>query len=525
MVAWQRLPIQFGGVPGVITDVVRSEDYDNIITTLTLDVRVPSMMAKYDENLDGLLAFSEFPGELQAAVTMEKFEAADKDKDGNLSAAELGTIRRVESELFVTETVAQVNPENAQEFVGKELLFVDGQYSEQSTKVTGITINEASTQVEIWPPLNVEVKDDATPVELAGNQVMLDFGRTMRSGRHLYMRHCMHCHGVTGDGNGPTAKYLNPLPRDYRQGIFKFISTPRQDVKRPSRDDLTRIVRNGIPGTYMPSFAMLKEQEVVDVIEYVRWLSMRGQYEGQLNLLLGEEFSSQAVADRIQSEVTTYQQDLEAGSISQDKPAVTASTVKAAVDEDLAAYLKDDLAGAIDELANEYTAEWREAEFITNIITPKVSKPPASLDSIARGRHLFLSKCAVCHGVTGEGNGENTRGYQKDPVTNIEYPQPGFFDDWGQPISPRDLNTGIYRGGRRPVDLYRRIHQGIPGTPMQSFSTVFNDEQIWDLVDYVMSIPIDGPIPPQTATVANALKPNGAAKIAQSKNSAPQNAE
>ena len=82
-----------------------------------------------------------------------------------------------------------------------------------------------------------------------------------------------------------------------------------------------------------------------------------------------------------------------------------ASTVKAAVDEDLAAYLKDDLAGAIDELANEYTAEWREAELITNIITPKVAKPPASLDSIARGRHLFLSKCAVCHGVAGHGVG------------------------------------------------------------------------------------------------------------------------
>jgi len=44
----------------------------------------------------------------------------------------------------------------------------------------------------------------------------------------LYRQHCAHCHGVSGDGAGPTAAYLNPYPRDYRKGIFKFKSTPSQ---------------------------------------------------------------------------------------------------------------------------------------------------------------------------------------------------------------------------------------------------------------------------------------------------------
>src|SRR5579871_3796418 len=50
-------------------------------------------------------------------------------------------------------------------------------------------------------------------------------GWKLQEGRNLYMRHCLHCHGVSGDGDGPTAQYLNPRPRDYRQGVFKFTST------------------------------------------------------------------------------------------------------------------------------------------------------------------------------------------------------------------------------------------------------------------------------------------------------------
>jgi mono/diheme cytochrome c family protein len=39
------------------------------------------------------------------------------------------------------------------------------------------------------------------------------------------------------------------------------------------------------------------------------------------------------------------------------------------------------------------------------------------------------------------------------------------------------------------VDLYRRIHAGIKGTPMPAFNTALKEEEIWDLVNYVMSVP------------------------------------
>jgi hypothetical protein len=64
-------------------------------------------------------------------------------------------------------------------------------------------------------------------------------------GKHgLYRRHCAHCHGISGDGRGPTAMILNPYPRDYRPGVFKFKSNfnPHQ----PTDDDL-RILLDGVP--------------------------------------------------------------------------------------------------------------------------------------------------------------------------------------------------------------------------------------------------------------------------------------
>jgi hypothetical protein len=81
-----------------------------------------------------------------------------------------------------------------------------------------------------------------------------------------------------------------------------------------------------------------------------------------------------------------------------------------------------------------------------------------------------------------------------------------LFDDWNkdktdenivfwrlprQHLDPRNLRLGVYRGGRRPVDLYRRVYSGIKGTPMPAAGNVLQPNQIWDLVNYVLSLPYD----------------------------------
>lgn len=70
-----------------------------------------------------------------------------------------------------------------------------------------------------------------------------------------------------------------------------------------------------------------------------------------------------------------------------------------------------------------------------------------------------------------------------------------MHDVWGNPQQPRDLTRGVYRGGRRPLDLYRRIHAGIKGTQMAGFGTALKDDQIWDVVNYVTSLPYESNAP------------------------------
>src|SRR3954468_8937980 len=106
-------------------------------------------------------------------------------------------------------------------------------------------------------------------------------------GKHgLYRRHCAHCHGISGDGHGPTAGILNPYPRDYRAGKFKFKST--FTAAQPTEADLKRIVHDGIPGTAMPSFGLLPPDEQQALVEYVKYLSIRGQTETAIENFVSE---------------------------------------------------------------------------------------------------------------------------------------------------------------------------------------------------------------------------------------------
>ena len=89
----------------------------------------------------------------------------------------------------------------------------------------------------------------------------------------------------------------------------------------------------------------------------------------------------------------------------------------------------------------------------------------------------------------------------------------GSMDDWQWPLLPANLNTGTYKGGRRPIDIYWRIAKGINGAKMPAHETTLKPDQIWDLVNFVMAVPNrpellreatepvrnDAPKPPQVA--------------------------
>lgn len=96
-------------------------------------------------------------------------------------------------------------------------------------------------------------------------------------GKAVYDRFCTQCHGANGDGAGEVAPFANPKPRDFRQGLFKFRSTPFGSL--PTDADLDRTVRDGLYGTAMPPFYALAPAERADVIAYVQTFSARWRNE------------------------------------------------------------------------------------------------------------------------------------------------------------------------------------------------------------------------------------------------------
>ncbi|GIX05549.1 MAG: hypothetical protein KatS3mg114_1418 [Planctomycetaceae bacterium] len=280
--------------------------------------------------------------------------------------------------------------------------------------------HELEKYVGTWVKPRAELLPDVRP-------------RDLKHGQQVYQAHCAMCHGDSGDGQGIAAQYLYPKPRDYRKGIFKFVST--QYGARPLREDLLRIVRQGIRGTSMPEFRLLPERDLQAVVDYVILLARRGELEELLvNTVDAEgELDPQTVAE---------------------------------------------------ELVPTVIQRWRQAE--EHVVYPHSPPPKFTSAHVARGRQAFLTKgCAKCHGEDGRGQTPENRGN----------------DLWGHPARAADLTSGMLRGGQQSLDVYRRIHAGVNGTPMPGFALALQEEPdtIWDLVAYVAQVSQrrrSGEIPP-----------------------------
>lgn len=278
--------------------------------------------------------------------------------------------------------------------------------------------------------------------------------RTLRSGSDHYRRHCMHCHGVAGDGRGPTAAWVNPHPRDYRAGKFKFVSTgtPGSGGIKPSRADLGRTLRKGIEGTSMPAFALLPEGEIDDLVSYIIHLSLRGQVEFQLmSELIKAEDKGEAdkidIAEKVLSLTKTYvNQWNNASKLPANKPPV------------------------------DYPADLAAND--------NPNKNPALKKSIEKGWKIFTDSklpCSTCHRDYGR------QSYYK-------------YDDWGTLVRPANLTVGTYRGGRRIIDLYWRVSGGIAASGMPASAPAPNTplskgEDYWDLVNFIRFLPYPNMLP------------------------------
>jgi len=305
-------------------------------------------------------------------------------------------------------------------------------------------------------------------------------------GSEIYATQCARCHGTTGDGAGPEAASLDPYPRDYRRGIFKYKSTPPGE--RPTHADLKQTVRLGIPDTAMPPHAELSNAELDAVVAYVKYLAMRGETERVLIEETGDlDPEGEERLDRS--------------------------------DENLAYLLEP----VVDR--------WRLAASLVPHVPPR---PDAygSDASIALGRELYFGEvagCAKCH----DDAQRTADAFQRFDDWALE------FHDWakqsdgpfrqrqmdqfvelgGLPpreVAPRNLREGTYRGGGSPEQLYVRILFGIegvamPAAPMRVTSAGekavgLTSDDLWRLVDFVLALPN---LPAESTSQTTAAAPGG----------------
>ncbi len=267
--------------------------------------------------------------------------------------------------------------------------------------------------------------------------MQLDAEKLAAGSKH-YKQHCLQCHGLTGDGRGPTGQWVYPFPRDFRQGVFKYVSSSGSGSRKPRRDDLRRMLQNGIERTSMPPFALLPENEREAIIAYTIHLSVRGEVEFQLmSSLLAEDLDI------------------------------------------------DDMASEADTIMKKALQQWRQAD--SDRIEPATQPTPteaseraapAHWQSITRGHQLFSSPsvgCISCH---------------VDYGRQARY----LYDCWGSAGRPSDLTEGVYRGGKQPLDVYQRIHGGIAASGMPA-ATSLTEAQVWDLVHFVLALPVPSMLP------------------------------
>lgn len=98
-------------------------------------------------------------------------------------------------------------------------------------------------------------------------------------GKQVYLRRCVGCHGVKGDGNGAAARFLNPKPRDFTSGMFKFRTTGSDSNSLPSDEDLFVTITHGLWGTAMPPWYDIDARERLAVIQYIKTFSPRWKTE------------------------------------------------------------------------------------------------------------------------------------------------------------------------------------------------------------------------------------------------------
>lgn len=357
---------------------------------------------------------------------------------------------------------------------------------------------------------------------------------TLAMGSTRYRIHCLHCHGVPGDGRGPTARWINPHPRDFRSGMFKFASVDRTAApnRPPSRADLVRTLRQGIEGTAMPTFNLLSDDELESLVSYVIHLSVRGHVELTLFKEIFEPDPGNKNALRLAMDQNDKKEDIKAnvkdytkqyvkdGWLVANNPDKAIKVAPYPFDEKDPEYYTKILPASVkrgQEIFIKTISQETREQFGKKLMDrmnadKKFAAAESGALAAAEAQAVDAAKAKAGKELSAEEQAKIKEAAKKshfETKANNLLTSPNCvnchadygrqakyrYDLWGTLVRPNNLTLGVLRGGKRPVDIYYRVHSGITGSLMTPFGdSPFkgNEDYLWDVVNFVSVLPYPG---------------------------------
>lgn len=93
---------------------------------------------------------------------------------------------------------------------------------------------------------------------------------------------------------------------------------------------------------------------------------------------------------------------------------------------------------------------------------------PATAESVASGRSVYLAECMACHGERGDGHGKGAGSYGPRPA---------------------DLTRPAYTYGTTDGDVFDVIKNGVqPRLAMPAWDGLIRETDMWNLVNYLRTL-------------------------------------
>jgi mono/diheme cytochrome c family protein len=139
-----------------------------------------------------------------------------------------------------------------------------------------------------------------------------------------------------------------------------------------------------------------------------------------------------------------------------------------------------DVINYIRSLSEDYSINIPNSKVHREITSERINDlnfhaPQADKRNIVKGERLYMNNCSSCHGSKADGKGKiapNLRRKPRNLVVIASFGGVPFVDNFEKSEADK-------------IRYFSAIANGLPGTSMQPWAGVFNDEEIWNIMGYL----------------------------------------